>query len=278
MFTDPGRSPWDLSFRLFGVPVRVHPMFWLMSAILYPNTPTLNIPYLLVWVACVFVSILIHEMGHVVLAGVFGVRGEIVLYGFGGLAMNAGQMRSRWQHVLVCLAGPLAGFLFLGLVILCLPLVAPELWDFLKYRVQSALGQPAEHAVLLAQDVPKIIILGYLVWINLLWGVVNLLPIWPLDGGQISRDIFTFISPRSGASVAYGVSLVLAGLIAVDTLMAMNGRPILPIRLPIGGLWTVLMFGYLAVGSFMALQEEQSRRNWMDERVQRWDHDDEGRW
>lgn len=278
MFTDPGRSPWDLSFRLLGVPVRVHPMFWLMALILGQNTLRRGIQYTLFWVACVFVSILVHEMGHIAAAALFGVHGEIVLYGFGGLAIRASEMRSRWQHILVCLAGPLAGFVFLGLVVACLPLVAPEVWAFLKYLILTALGQPAERAELGAQEAPKVMILFYLAEINLVWGLVNLLPIWPLDGGQITRDFCTIIAPRRGASVAYGISLVLCGLLVANSIMGMNGQPLLPWWVPVGGWWFALMFGYLAVGSFMALQEEQSRRNWMDERVQRWDDGDDRRW
>src|SRR5262249_2771152 len=154
--------------------IRIHPMFWLMALILGQGSLRLGVSHLLMWVACVFISILVHEMGHVVVARVFGVDGEIVLYGFGGLAIPAAQMRSRWQHVSVCLAGPLAGFLFLGLVIACLPLVAPDTWAFLKSRTQLALGQPAEEVVLLPQEIPKIMIFFYLASINLIWGLINL--------------------------------------------------------------------------------------------------------
>jgi Zn-dependent protease len=278
MFTDPGRSPWDLSFRLLGIPIRVHPMFWLMSVILGNSWLRVGVEYLLFWTACVFVSILVHEMGHVVMARVFGVEGEIVLYGFGGLAIPAGRMHSTWQHILVCLAGPLAGFLFLGLVIGCLPALAPEEWAYFRNQVEALFGIAPEDLDLAFRLTPKRAIVDNLLWINLGWGLINLLPIWPLDGGQISRDVFTILAPRSGASVAYGISLVLAGLLVVNSLMAMNGQHLLPGWVPVGEWWFVLMFGYLAVGSFMALQEEQSRRSWMDERVQRWDQDDERRW
>jgi Zn-dependent protease len=277
MFTDPGRSQWDLNFRLLGIPVRVHPMFWVMSALLGQSALHLGISYLLLWVACVFVSVLIHEMGHVLMARVFDVDGEIVLYGFGGLAIPASQMRRTWQHILVCLAGPVAGFLLLGFVLLSAFALAPQEWEYVKRVADEFVNRiPLDPEFL--RPTMKREMIENLLWINLIWGLVNLVPIWPLDGGQISRDIFSMLSPRSGASAAYGISLVLAALIALDCIMEMNGRSLLPIRLPIGGWWTVLMFGYLAVGSYMALQEEQSRRTWMDERVQRWDQDDDGRW
>src|SRR5262249_14738263 len=140
MFTDPGRTQWDLQFRLLGVPVRVHPMFWFMALLLGQSTLIDGIQYLLIWVACVFVSILIHEMGHVLAARAFDVWSAIVLCGFGGLAIGASRMRHRWQHILVCLAGPVAGFLLLGLLLLILPILAPLEWEQLKYVVLRKLN------------------------------------------------------------------------------------------------------------------------------------------
>jgi Zn-dependent protease len=273
MFTDPGRSQFDLNFRLIGIPVRVHPMFWLMSVLLGQGTLQLGFEYLLIWVACVFVSILVHEMGHVVAARLFGVEGEIVLYGFGGLAIPAGQMRKRWQHIVVCVAGPLAGFLMLGFVVLLLPTIAPEELAHVKNRILHYLGQRPQNLDLIPRVTLIREILDDLVWINMVWGLVNLLPVWPLDGGQISRDILTLLSPRSGASIALGISLVIAGLLAVIALMAVNGRFLLPEWVPVSDWWLVIMFGYLAVVSFMALQQERSRSRWTDEHWSRWDEE-----
>ncbi len=272
MFTDPGRSPWDLSFRILGIPVRVHPMFWLMAVILGSSSLQRGFQYLLVWVGCVFVSILIHELGHVVSARMFGVWGEVVLYGFGGLAIPAGQMRSRWQHIVVCFAGPLAGFLFLGLIIVCLPFLAPQEWVFLKNIVRVAiLHLPPTEEEVVPPNPLMFSLLFDLFFINLIWGFVNLLPIWPLDGGQISRDIFTILAPRGGASFALGLSLVLAGLLAVNSLLAFQGRSILPWWVPAGGMWTFILFAWLAVGSYQALQAEQARSKWTDDHWHRWD-------
>src|SRR5262249_640837 len=284
MFTDPGRSQWDLNFRLLGIPVRIHPLFWLISAVLGEAWLRIGIEYILIWIACVFVSILIHEMGHVLAARAYGVWGEIVLYGFGGLAISAGQMRNRWQHIVVCFAGPMAGFVFLGLVVLCLPALAPEGWEYVKNWVQNLLGLSPLDPDLALRITPNGDLFGRLFWINLkhaivnnllrinlIWGLVNLLPIWPLDGGQISRDVLTILSPRNGASIAYGISLVLSGLLVANTLMNMSGHRLLPRWVPGRGLWSLFLFGYLAAGSFMALQEERSRGKWMDDHWSRWE-------
>jgi stage IV sporulation protein FB len=58
MFGTVAPTPYDLRFSLFGIPVRVHPFFWLVSLVMgwSPHAPQLMV----VWVACVFVSILVH--------------------------------------------------------------------------------------------------------------------------------------------------------------------------------------------------------------------------
>ena len=54
-----------------------------------------------------------------------------------------------------------------------------------------------------------------LVWINLMWGLVNLLPIWPLDGGQASQIILTKVNRAEGARWCHIVSLLVAGVLAL---------------------------------------------------------------
>src|SRR5207302_5403914 len=64
-----------------------------------------SVSYLLIWIACTFVSILIHELGHVFMGRLFGSHGHIVLYSFGGLAIGSSALRSRWQRIAVYFAG-----------------------------------------------------------------------------------------------------------------------------------------------------------------------------
>ena len=60
----------------------------------------------MLWIACVFLSILLHEFGHVWAGRGFGSDASIVLYSFGGLAVGASDQRLRWQRIIVYLAGP----------------------------------------------------------------------------------------------------------------------------------------------------------------------------
>ena len=111
--------------------------------------------------------------------------------------------------------------------------------------------------------------------INLFWGLLNLLPIWPLDGGKISRELFEAAVPDNGTRVALGVSGVVAGLLALNSLMAMSGRAFLPF-FSRGDFYLVLLFGMLAVGSFQAMQQiPSSSRPWCEEYPSQWDKDRE---
>src|SRR5437016_2491445 len=59
-------------------------------------------------------------------------------------------------------------------------------WPAALVRAFSRPPGPLGHAV------------RYLLWINLFWGLLNLLPVWPLDGGQISGEVASALSPRHG--------------------------------------------------------------------------------
>lgn len=251
MFFEPERSQFDLNFKLFGIDVRVHPMFWLFSAILGWNAVQEGFSFLLVWIACAFVSVLIHELGHVFMGRLFGSHGHVILYSFGGLAIGSSALRTRWQRIAVYFAGPLAGFLLYGLV----------RWAT-AYMDRRALNPLVLEAIV------------DLTVINLFWGIFNLFPIWPLDGGQISRDLFDWLTPENGVRVSLGISLVVAGLFAFIALINTYAAepPALVRMIPylalLGGLYMVLLFACLAFNSYQLLQIEGRRKPWDRE----WDY------
>ena len=115
MFGEPAPTQGDIHFRLLGVPIRIHPFFWLVAVILGANSG--GAIEVLIWVAAVLVSILIHELGHALVIKAFGFRPWIVLYGMGGLTIHdpAENYNSRANSTLgqisISLAGPLAGFI-----------------------------------------------------------------------------------------------------------------------------------------------------------------------
>lgn len=234
MFFEPNHTPYDLNFRLFGVDVRVHPWFWLVSVFLGWDELRSGFEYLLLWVVCVFVSILIHELGHVLVGWFFGSKGHIVLHGFGGLAIGSSNLRSRWKRILVYFAGPGAQFLLLGLL-------WGLLWNLAQRGISLHLKPIAWH------------VLASLVYINFYWPLLNLLPIWPLDGGKISREVLDGLMPGMGLRASLGISLLVAGVLAVGFLAAANGHPLLP-YVTHGDYFLVFFFGLFAFNNFQELQ------------------------
>jgi stage IV sporulation protein FB len=87
----PSPSRYDLCLTLVGVPIRVHPLFWILAVFVGGFTP--DPVRLLIWVAAVFVSILIHELGHALAMRRFGQPSRIVLHLMGGLTVRLGALR-----------------------------------------------------------------------------------------------------------------------------------------------------------------------------------------
>ncbi len=125
LFAEPPRTEYDLTFGLFGFPVRVHPMFWLMTLMLGYNLG--NPASVLIWVVAVFLSILVHELGHAAVMRAYGFRPWIVLYGMGGLTcrdsrddFNSGFYARKYdwlEQILISVAGPAAGFLLAAVLV-----------------------------------------------------------------------------------------------------------------------------------------------------------------
>ena len=193
-----------MRFRLFGIPTEIQLGFWFIAVILGVDRLQSARQYLIVeWVAVVLLSILIHELGHAFAMIRHGLRPEITLYTMGGLtstpASGMGRL-SRGQRIFVSFAGPLAGFIFGGLII-ALTYAAPSL-----AQVPVETGGPAQWTLYAA-------ILD-LQWVNILWGLINLIPVLPLDGGHILEDALGPKRARLTAtiSVSAGALVTLASL------------------------------------------------------------------
>ncbi len=200
MFGPVQPTPYDLQFPLFGIPVRVLPWFWLAAVLLGYSAIHLGLEYLAAWIAVVFVSILIHELGHAIVAMLFGYPPRIFLYHFGGLAMFTPDYQfTQGKSILISLAGPFAGFLLAGAVYLLSPLL---------YR--SGIVSPPLQGWTLSSFVVE-----QLLYVNLWWGLLNLLPVLPLDGGHICRDVCTSMNARQGERWAVLIAIVTAAGVAL---------------------------------------------------------------
>ncbi|MBI4663169.1 MAG: hypothetical protein HY735_30545 [Verrucomicrobia bacterium] len=183
-----------LRFALAGIPVTIDWWFWLIIFILGPNL-TVATPedwmQVAIWMTVVFVSIMIHELGHAMVGRRFGAQPSIHLHGFGGSTYLPGARFRRTQSILVSAAGPLAGFVT-GLAVLLLDSIVGNQPRWMRIAVRDAL------------------------WVNFAWTLVNLLPIQPLDGGQILREV---LGPRRAQITAW-IGLVLAGVLCLWTFSA----------------------------------------------------------
>jgi Zn-dependent protease len=245
VLVEPNRTPYDLNFRLFGFPVRIHPLFWLGAVLLGASTLSAGdgngLLYMAIWVVVVFVSILVHELGHAFAFRRFGSDAHIVLWVFGGLAIPSSGIAGRGRRIIVSLAGPAAGFLLCALV-----------WGTDKLTDWSAAG-----------GAPVAVLYLFLFAVNLYWGILNLLPVFPLDGGQVSRELCEAKWRGRGLAVAlkisFGAAIAVAAYSLVCELERKSGNAVvtgvLPWWVPRGDVFTAILFGMLAAQSYMLLQQ-----------------------
>ncbi len=251
MFGEPAPTQADIHFRLFGIPIRIHPYFWLVTLILGSNNP--QVRGMLIWVAAVFVSILIHELGHALVIKTFGFHPWIVLYGMGGITCHdtaenySSKGNTSWGQIFISFAGPLAGFLLAAVLVAVLYLTGfghQVTFDW-PFHLRPYWIELTGLADLVKGGIPltmRAILVNDIFFISVFWGLINLLPIYPLDGGQIVREILQYFNPRDGIRQSLMLSVLAAGLFAVVGAVKWQN-------------WYVcLMFGFLAYSSFMALQ------------------------
>jgi Zn-dependent protease len=152
---------------------------------------------ILVWILAGFLSVLVHEFGHITAGRIFGYPGVIVLHMFGGGAIGEYLRAKPWQRIIIALAGPFAGALLFGLVYVSAPYVS-------SYLLQRT-G---------AMTMPLFLLLGFLAFMGLFWTVFNLMPVLPQDGGMVMKDLIHIAIGRSGERLAYVISfLFAAGLV-----------------------------------------------------------------
>lgn len=188
-------GPGILRFSLFGVPVTIHWFFWLIGLFLGWDFVQQDPKLLLVWMAVWFISFMIHEFGHAFAFRKFGGRPIIHLYGFGGYASAPGRYTRR-QSIIISAAGPLVEIAF-GILA----------WVLL-FQVSGA-------------NIYLEMFLKLFGWICIFWGVVNLLPVLPMDGGRILEAVFVnrmrlvgMIGAVTAAIAAVGFFLIFRSYIA----------------------------------------------------------------
>lgn len=143
------------------------------------------------WALVIFISILVHELGHALTAIAFGHTAEITFMPLGGLTSRNGPKLNSLREFLIVLNGPLAGF---ALYFLCRFLLEAN-----EFTSASSLGY--------------MLLIG--TYINLVWTILNLFPVLPLDGGKLVLIIMEKIFGIKGGRIAYGISFITAALFAL---------------------------------------------------------------
>jgi stage IV sporulation protein FB len=193
----------SITFRLLGFPVTIHPIAWLVLGFLVLSDAARGPQAFvggLIWALVLFVSILVHELGHAVVARHFGLGPvQIELLGFLGFARYQ-RRATHGRAMLVTAAGPGAGMI-LGLLSLGL-------------LIGLSVSGLAEGAAPMNPLGLTLSLLEYLALINIVFSIFNLLPMRPLDGGNLldSGLMWLGMAPGRVDRVVAVVSIVFAVL------------------------------------------------------------------
>jgi Zn-dependent protease len=244
LFQELPSTPYDLRFSIVGIPVRVHPLFWLVALLLGSSGDLILIP---IWILVIFVSILIHELGHALAFRRYGQHSRIALQFAGGLTIpepvswgsgyaNVGLTAN--QQIFISLAGPGAGFLFAALVwaiVLVMGGSVSAFWllGFIPLPLGTML--PFGGSIVAA-------LITALLSVNIFWGVINLVPVYPLDGGSVMRNVFVQVDPVDGVRKSLWLSVIAGAAVALAGFFVFRS------------LFMALLFGFLAFQSYQSLQ------------------------
>lgn len=177
---------------IFGFPVHVRPFYVLVVALLGSRgrlpSDQASVAELALWMVVVTLSILWHELGHAFVMRRYGYSPSIELHGMGGATFwNGGPAPTPMQRVWVSLAGPFAGFV-LGALMAAV------------YLLPGPLPYPVERTV------------QWMLWVNVGWGLVNLVPMVPWDGGNALHGLLDRLTNGRGARPTAIVTFVVGGL------------------------------------------------------------------
>jgi Zn-dependent protease len=182
-----------------------------------------------------FASVLLHELAHSVVARLYGLEvRDITLHLFGGVSNIEREPPTPGSEFLIAVVGPIAS-IALGIGMLVLAAAATG------FAGTAADVEDAAEA--LARLGPVSTALMWLGPINILVGIFNLVPGFPLDGGRILRSILWKATGDFGRATRWAAN---AGQLTGLTLILMGVFMVLGFRVPffgtgLGGLWLALI-------------------------------------
>jgi Zn-dependent protease len=171
-----------------GFPVTIHPSFLFIAVI---GLSLGSFGDAVLWAAVVFVTVLIHELGHAYTFRAYGREASITLWGLGGLTQGTGPPLPRKQSIVVSLAGPITQAILIGI---------PSLLLALHYRDASESTSRLFSLLAVA---------------GLGWALLNLIPVVPLDGGRVMQQLLEGRWGAAGGKAARLISIATAAGLGV---------------------------------------------------------------
>lgn len=229
------QGAWKIG-RIMGIPIRVHFTWlvifglitWSLSTFYFPNAAP-DLPVTSYWIKGAFAALLLfgsvafHELAHSIVAKRYKISIEsITLFIFGGVAQMKGEPPHPRAEFNIAIAGPLSSF-FLALVF---------------YSLSANTGDSVNA------------LFSYLAQINLILGIFNLIPGFPMDGGRVLRSIiwkkkknfFYATQKASGIGQKIALFFIFFGLFSIFG------------RMP-GGIWFMLIGWFLYTAAQASYQQ-----------------------
>ncbi|MFL5242042.1 MAG: site-2 protease family protein [Gemmataceae bacterium] len=198
------RTSWKLG-TAFGIGIYVHISFLLLPLYVLLENGTEGglavIGFMMALLAALFGCVVLHELGHALMARRFGIgTRDITLYPIGGVARLDGVGRSPSQELCIALAGPAVNVVIAALLCaLIIPIVSI-----------TGIAHAGSHFGILGLN-PIEDFLVQLMVMNVFMVLFNLLPVFPMDGGRVLRSLLsmklgqlraTVIATRIGSVLA----------------------------------------------------------------------------
>ncbi len=184
--------------RLFGIPIRVHLTFLVLLGFIWylessMSGPEAGLRSLAFW-TLIFICVLLHELGHSLVAKSYGLTiTSIILLPIGGVSQISEIPRDPVKEVGMTIAGPIVNFVLAGVLLFFGKLLDPSL-QFSQISLQSGS------------------VIVDLFWANIMLGLFNIIPAYPMDGGRILRG---FIAMRKEYSEATRLAADIGKMFAI---------------------------------------------------------------
>lgn len=176
-----------LNFKFLNIPIQIHPTFWIFLLFFTNIYRNPSIESLILGIVLIF-SLLVHEYGHALTAAYFGARPTITLEAFGGNAQYNSLGITPKQQFLITLNGPLLESV---LIVLSYSLLESGVFENYYFRY----------------------FLYVTMRLNILWCLLNLIPIAPLDGGHLARYMLEKRFGDKGHKASMVIGLICVALV-----------------------------------------------------------------